>query len=323
MSNVAFDLDAFIAGVNSDKTQKRDPKENLNKLSMNSRDNQGTVMFMPVMSRSNNNFYTKIPRVYEYYGETSLIDNGEGWMKILPIDAYGQLTSDQIELYGEVKGLLDSMLDDELVDYNELRVRNYVLFYGICISMKNSEGKVINKYDGCPCLFVYPTNAVIDAFGVALNTKIDALKGNKTWIPMVLSPNNTGRKGAMIITCTKAAGPGYDVNVAFELNTEFNQVVDPNYVIPDEIMSKFDDIQRRFLGWNYGDGTPFNEVMFKELRDSLQIRYKELTSGEPSGPQPADASVTYENKNDLTPTNNSMSAQGQVQNPQPIKKTPF
>ena len=48
-----FDVDSFIAGINSDSSQKTAQEGGrLRKLMMNSRDNQGTVTFIPIMSKS-------------------------------------------------------------------------------------------------------------------------------------------------------------------------------------------------------------------------------------------------------------------------------
>ena len=320
MENQAFDLDAFIAGVNQDKTQQKNPKDRLNRVLMNTRDNQGTVTIIPIRSKGAENFYLKIPRVYEFYGDTSLLQSGEAWYRILPRDMYPDLTTEQAELYNEVKGYLDTLNDNEEVSYDEFRVRNYALFFGICDSLKNTEGKKNDKLPGCPCIFVYPSNSVIDAFGTAINNKIEAMKGRKEWIPMVLSPNNTGRKGVMMISFVKSASPGYDSTVAFEFNSEMNTVVDPDMVIDEEVISKFDDTIPTFLGWIYDSKNKsyFNEIAFKELRDQLKLRIKSMTEGEEI--KPADADQTYENKNDLTA---QATETQEVQQPTPTKKAPF
>lgn len=319
MENQVFDLDSFIAGVNQDRSQQKNPKDRLNRVLMNTRDNQGTLTMIPVRSKSADNFYLKIPRVYEFYGDTSLLQSGEAWYRILPLDWYPNLTSEQIELYNEVKGYLDTLNDNEEVSYDEFRVRNYALFFGICDTLKNTEGKKNDKLPGCPCVFVYPSNVVIDQFGTAINNKIEAMKGKKEWIPMVLSPSNTGRQGVMMISFVKSAGVGYDASVSFEFNSAMNIVVDPEMVIEDEVMSKFDDTIPTFLGWIYDNKNKsyFNEVAFKELRDQLKLRIKTMEAG--GEQQPADASQTYENKNNLNPEQSKTESE----QPAPVKKTPF
>lgn len=316
----AFDIDSFIAGINQDKTQSRDNTKRLNRVLMNTRDTQGTVQFLPILSKQSGNFYLKIPRVYEYYGDTSLIDSGEAWYKVLPLECYPNLTQSQIELYNEVKGYLDKLNDDEEVSYDEFRIRNYALFNGICSSLKNSEGKEVDKYTNCPCIFVYPSNAVIDALGTAINAKIDVMKGKKDWIPMVLSPSNTGRQGVVMITyLKKPAAVGYDATVNFEFNSPMNMVIDPDYVIPDETMNLFDDVMPTFLGWIYdmANKSYFNEIAFKELRDQLKLRIKDINQGTTNA-VPADDSKVYENQNDLSQPATPTAAPTEVK-----KSTPF
>lgn len=293
-----FDLDAFIAGVNSDRTQTKNPKDKLNRLLMNTKNYQGMVSFLPIMSKGSKNFYLKLPRVYELYLFTSLLTGGEAWFKILPLECYGDLSPEEMSLYNEVKGYLDKLMDEEIYNYEWVRVRNYVLFNGICLSLKNNEGKSIDEYNDCPCLFTYPSNSVIDAFGTALNAKIDTMKGRKDWIPMILSPNNTGRKGLVQISFNKAAGPGYDSAVQFELNSEFNQVVDPSMVIPDEVISKFDDVIPTFIGWSYDSTNKryFNVTAFREALAQCKQKYAEAHP-ELASQAPADQNKTYENKN--------------------------
>lgn len=327
----AFDLDAFIAQVNSDKSKgQSEPKDRLNKLLMNTRDHQGTVSFLPVRSRKTGQFYTKLSRVIEYWGTTSIIDNGEAWYKVLPLEAYGELSQEDLDLYNEVKGYLEQVSSS--LDYDEYRVRNYVLFNGILMDIhpKNTGAKVNEELKGCPCLFVYPSNGVIDAFGTAINNKIDIMKGNKEWIPAILNPTYKGYQGVMQISFSKSSGVGYDTAVSFEFNSNLNTVVDPDYEIPEEEVQKFDDVLPTFLGWMYDRDNDkyFNTIAFKELRDQLKLYIKELGKTNTDSNQPADSKVTYENKNNL---NEQPAAQAQTSNPaSPIpnqaggkKKTPF
>lgn len=297
--STAFNLDDFISGINNDRVQPKNSKDRLNRVLMNVRDNQGTLTFIPCPSKgSRTTFYTKLNRVYEYYGDTSLIDNGEAWYRILPLDAYGDLTEDQKALYQEVKGYLDYLNDNEEVSYDEFRVRNYSLFYGVGLALKNTEGKKNEDIIDAPCLFVYPSANPINQLCDAINNKIDVMNGRKEWIPMVLSTQNSGRKGVVQVKFVKAEGAGYDCTVGFEFNSELNTVIDPAYEISDEMLSKFDDVMPCFLGWIYDNQNKkyFNEVAFKELRDQLKLRIKSM-SGDPT---PADAGQTYENKNNLT-----------------------
>lgn len=295
-----FDIDSFIAGINQDKVQPKSSKDRLNRVLMNTRDNQGTLTFVPLFSKGAKNFYTKIQRVFEFYGDTSTIENGEGWFRVLPIEFYGDLTQEQLELYSEVKSYLEQINDDELLSYDQFRVRNYSLFYGMCLKLKNTEDKENTDIKDCPCLFVYPSPNPISQLCDAINAKVDLLKGSKTWLTRVLSMENTGRKGVVQVKFIKSDGPGYDCTVNFEMNNTDEGIIaiDPDYEISDETMKLFNDVIPSFLGWNYDRDNKqyFNETVFKELRDQLKIVIKtasaEVSTNTESQP---------ENKNDLTP----------------------
>lgn len=318
MGTMPFDLDAFIAGINNDKSKSSDAKDRLNKVVMNTRDNQGILTMIPIMSRTTGNFYMKIPRVYEYWGDTSMVGDGEAWYRILPIEMYKDLSAEQMALYTEVKGMLDYLNDNEEVSYDEFRVRNYVLLYGICQSLKNTEGKLNDKIKDAPCIFTYPSNCVIDALGSAINTKIEAMKGRREWIPAVLNPSGKGYQGVMMVNFVKSTGPGYDCAISFEFNSAMNTVIDEDYEITDKQFEFFDDVLPQFLGWIYdrSHSSYFNEVAFKELRDQLKIRINKMKLKNENGTdQPADTTQNYDNKNNLGVDATAA--------PQGIKKTPF
>lgn len=312
MENQVFDLDAFIAGINRDKSQPRSSKDRLNRVLMNTRDNQGTNSFIPIIG-GNGNIYTKLTGVYEYFGDTTLIDNGEAWYRILPIEYYSGLSDEDMELYSEVKSLLEELDNSEELGYDELRVRNYALFNGINIMLKNTEGKVDETIKDCPCLFIYPSNAVINQLSAAINAKCDAMKGSNSWIQYVITPATKGREGIMQITYTKSSGVGYDATVNFEMNSAFNQVIDPEFEVSEKTMELFKDVLPTFLGWIYDNQNKsnFNRVAFKELRTQLRNRVNQI-NGVGSIPAPEDSTKVYENKNDMKQPEQSQ-----------MKKTPF
>lgn len=299
-----FDLDAFIANVNSDRSQSGSKKDRLNKVLMNTKDNQGINTFIPIISEKANNIYMKLQRVYEYFGTTSLIDNGEAWYRILPLAMYGGLVGEDLDLYNEVKGYLDTLQDYDDVDRDEFRVRNYALFFGINMSLKSmSTNKDIDTYKECPCMFVYPSVNVIDQLGTAINAKCDAMKGQKEWLSYVITPKDSGRQGVMQISYVKSSGVGYDATVNFELNSAFNNIIDPELKISEETMALFNDPIPTFLGWIYDNDNKsyFNKRAFTELRNQLKDRvnsmFEKMKSKGDKGNQP-----TYENKNNLTPS---------------------
>lgn len=322
---MAFDIDGFLDNLDKDKSKSKDKSAQLNRVLMNVKTNQGLLMMLPVMSESVGNFYKKLPRVYEYYGTTSKLDSGEAWFKVMQLEDYGEITQEQKDLWAEVRGYLDTLQEKEdgFVDnYGQFRVRNYALFTGIMQSLKDLDGNMQEEYVNCPCLFTYPTNSVIDAFGTAVNTKIDAMKGRRDWIPYVLNPNGKGYKGLMTIDFRKAAGVGYDAAISFEFNSDMNIVVDPEWEIPEETLAYFKDIMPTFLGWCYDreNKSYFNTEIFKELRDQLKERvgFLKLDSGEGKKEE-----ESYENKNNLNKETESEKSAPAETEEKPKKVSPF
>lgn len=305
MNIEGFDLDAFIESVNADKPRGGNHEDYLNKVLMNTKDNQGTLTWIPIMSRTLKSFYLKLDGVREFEAKTTILDKGHGWYRILPLSFYGNLSEEDLDLYNEVIGYYDTLKDNDSCERDELRYRRYTLLFGVCSSMVNTDGNAVEGYDNCACIFVYPSLDPISALGTAINTKITAMKGKKEWIPYVMSPSRTGREGVVMVTYTKSTGVGYDCSVSFETNSALNQVIDPAYEIPEKYIEFFDDVLPQFLGWIYDreNKSLFNRVAFKELRDQLKIRLKEEglidDKSNSEGQLPADATKTYENKNNL------------------------
>lgn len=310
-----FDLDAFLAGMERDKSKVADPSSKLNKVLMNTQDNQGIVTFIPFLSSSFNNFYLKIPRVYEFFGNTSLLNSGEGWMKLLPIDFYGELNSDEMQLYQQVKSLLNE-LDNYEIGYDEYRVRTYSLFTGIQVSHKSNKNGQLNDLNDCACVYVFPSNSPIDAMNTAINGKIDAMKGNRNWLSAIFSPATVGRKGVIQISFSKSTGAGYDSNVSFELNSDFNIIVDPEKQFSDDQVKLFTEALSVFMGWNYDrdNSRMFNTTFMKEFKFALESRIKQLSEENEPLPEPKDPSVEQAEVPDPAQTEES---------PAPKKKVPF
>jgi hypothetical protein len=299
-----FNLDDFLAGVKEDRTKSTNSKDRVRKVSMNTKDTTGTLVFLPVMSpKSVRKFYTKVQGVREFYGETSQVKSGEGWYRILPIEWY-DLNQEQTALYNEVIGYFDTVLDlrsGDVDSFNEVRMKTHSLFHGICLRFVNKNNAVVEKYIDSPCVFDYPSSMVIDSLETAIEAK-NALATNRNWVLTYFNPNNTGRKGAIqVIYLPKSGGGvGYDCSVSFVANSDEGEVVDPNFTISDDIVKQFNDIIPYFLGWMYDwdNENYFNEIAFKELRDLLKIRIEQLKSIDMSQ-KPADEDKTFDNKNDL------------------------
>lgn len=273
-----FDLDAFLAGIESDQTKRTSPTDYLNKVSMSSRDNQGTVTFIPFMSHAYNNFYVKISGVLEMQGKTTLTKSGYGWYKLLPIEYYGQLTEDELALYNEIKSTFNEIVNNYEVDRDDARIRTYTLFTGVQISHSNKDGaKVSEELNECPCLYVFPSYKPVNAFVDAINAKMDIMKGDRKWLAALLSPAATGRQGVVQIQFKMSAGVGYDCSVAFEFNNALSPIVDESKDY-SELVPKFDDALATFVGWGYDrdNAKMFNLNYMKEFRDELRMWLQNL-----------------------------------------------
>jgi len=335
-----IDLEAFIAQVNSDRTHVSDVKNQLNRVWMNG-DNLGNLSFLPIYSQKYKHIYTKIEGVYEYYTDTSKLKSGEGKYRILPIEFYGDLSEEEIALYDEVKSLLIEA-DNQFTKlypndhYKYLSVKYYSIFFGILQSLTRLEGKPEKDLVGCPCMFIYPTTNVINAFGDGINTMTDSLNGSRTWMSAVITTNLTNRQGVMNISFNPKPNNavGYNASVSFVLNSVAGMVVDPNYVIPETYQDFYegDDIVREFITWEYDNENkrPYDPIVFKELKDMLIMKLTELKGIQAPSQAPADAGKTYPNQNNLNPQAQPQTQFAQPTQPQvdpttgqPKKQTPF
>jgi hypothetical protein len=271
-----FDLEAFIEGVNKDCTKEKGTNNSIKRVVMNSRGNQGSITILPFISKKIGNIYVKLENVREINGPTSIIDAPDGaWYRLLPKEFYGELNEKESELYDEVSGLYDDLVSWDYANYDTLRKRNYSIFTGICLNHTNVEGAQVEGNIDQPCLVVFPSNSPIDALNTAISTKRNILKERTVqWLQGIITPNNTGRKGAIVITFKKSDGPGYTSSVSFETNNldEGTIIVDPAKEFGEDIVSKFDDPIHTFLGWcyDYDNKKYFCEKLFLEMRDVIK-----------------------------------------------------
>lgn len=289
-----FDLDAFMADLENDSQKPRSAEDRLNRVLMNIRDNQGTLEMLPFLSKKIGNIYTKIEKVREFKGYTSVIDKEDPvWYKILPLSSYGKLTSEQLELYSEVSGLYDALFETEELERDEIRLRNYSMFFGVALKLTNTDGNEVEDFLGVPALFLYPSLNVVDALNSAIASKKKALGDKiKPFLQDIITPTLSGRKGIIQIDY-KRANIGYDAKVSLERNTEFRTFIDPDKKFTPEFASQFDDPIAGFLGWMYDreNKSYFHETAFRELKKNLEIRLKEVTG------QSQEDEPTPENKN--------------------------
>jgi len=292
-NEMEFNVDDFLASIEEMKTPPREgfSGPRLNKILMHTKDNQGTVLIAPIFSKKIKNFFITISGVKEWNGSTTKLQGGISWYKILPIEYYGDLNPQEIELYDEVSGLWTELSKTGKFNYDKIRSRNYTLMTGFIKSHIDTAGKKINEHENVPALLIFPSLSPIDAMSSAIIQKTTAQKGSKEWIPYIITPKIEGREGVIMLTFVK--GPtSYQSTMGFEFNSKLNIVMDPNWTLGDDVLKLFDDPIKEFLGWQGGSGRYFNEEVFKELRDDMRITLKKLDSPTSEVPD-----IKLENKN--------------------------
>lgn len=301
-------VDDFLAGLEEDK-QKPRSNSGLEKVLMSSRDNQGTVVFAPFQDTYSKKFYLLVPYVKEY--KTALPNYNEGadevWIKILPKEFYGELTEAQSALYDEVTGLYDQV-DEALGNipnkWSIIRGRSYSLFQGVIMNQINAQGTKVTDRIGKAALLIFPSRQPINELAAAIKSKIAGMNNSKEWIPAVFAPTDKGREGVVTITFTKPDAPGYDCNVAFEFNSPYAKIINPEEGFKEDIVSSFGNILESFLGWQNGKDGRFNEQNFTELKEIFISRLKELEIKNGKKPE-----QPIENKNGVDPMLNNTPAQ--------------
>jgi hypothetical protein len=323
LNELPFDMDEFINGLVKDSQREFQVSDRAQKVLMNLKDNQGNIMLVPIISKKIGNIYCKLEHVREYKAMSSVIDSDDPvWYKILPKEIY-ELNESQSQLYDEVTGLFDQVMDYEAFDYTEMRVRNYSLFTGVCLGHDNLDGNKVEENINQPVLLIFPSTSPINALNTAIAKKKQTL-GDKTpqWLTGIITPRTVGRKGAIQISFKKSAGPGYESSISFEVNnpSDFTIIVDEKRDFADEA-KKFEDPVSSFIGWmnDQNNDSRFNETVFRELRDQLKVTLNELKLQN----NPQELKDNTENKNGVDPMLNNPPIPGvdQTTQPQPEVKS--
>lgn len=272
------EVDDFLTDLLNDQSK---PKNRLNKLTMTSNANKGTVMFVIIPEGSTGKFYGKLESVREVNQFTELNEkiDGDCWHKILPKSAYKNLSEEDSMLYDQCVTLFDKLYESGAWGYDleragVARYRTYGLFYGYILRHINEKGNPVrdgqnNLTSDHVSLMMYPTNKVIDALGAAITAKKLASGGSTTWLPRYLSRATVGRTGAVTIKTSGGKG-GYDVSITFEANSEDNPYVVPADLDLTDSFEKCQDFVKDFLGWQGDDDNGyFNRPLFLEIREYL------------------------------------------------------
>lgn len=289
--------------------------DGLNHFYMYYPNNRGTISYIPVYSKDvvldkPLGFMYKIPDVFLYNGVTSLNSKKFGRYVVLPEVYYEGINDTQKALYNEVIENLNKLhrmfrdLGDKYRDsFKELQNRVVSLLWGSLVS-HYKEGKKINtdRY-GKMVLFEYVDardSKVFDAMNTASVVRRDV---NQGWGNMVFIPSIEEKRYSII----QIGNEGSSVSAIFDTGREDDPKVPKEFqTITPEMEAKVNggNIMSTFLGITYDKERKsiFNEQAFYELRDLLKTRVDEVNNGifKTTIKPPMDATVQYENKNDLT-----------------------
>lgn len=289
--------------------------DGLNHFYMYYPNNRGTISYIPVYSSDEVlghplNFFHKIPDVFFYNGVTSLNNKKFGRYVVLPEAYYEGINDTQKSLYHEVVGNLNVLnkkfreLGDKYRDsFKELQNKVVTLIWGSLVS-HYKEGKKINtdRY-GKMVLFEYIDSydsKVLDAMNTASRVKLDVSRswGNRIFIPTIEEKR---------YSLVQISNESSSVSATFDTGSEDDPKVPKEFqTITPEMEAKVNggNIMSTFLGITYDKERKsiFNEQAFYELRDLLKTRVEEINNGifKTTIKPPMDATVQYENKNDLT-----------------------
>jgi hypothetical protein len=282
-------IEDFLNNLEEDKSKFSEGfGDRIKKLYFSFEDNHGILIFAPFIDKLAHRPYILLQGVKEYKAPCSKYKGGDEatWMRILPKQAYGQLTDEQSKLYDEVVSLWDQVNNEigESDDaFTQIRVKTYSLFQGIILKQNASNGKAIEDNINKAALLIYPGKSVVNALSSAIESKI-ATMGTKEWITAIFSPDANNRDGVISITFNKKTGGGfgYEATVGFEMNSNWTKVIDPTKFEQAEI-EKLGGVVPTFLGWQSADDEhPFDSKVFEELSGVLKLKLKSIDNPTPA-----------------------------------------
>lgn len=311
-----FDLEAQLRQLEEDAQQPENPNEGkvyVKDILMSI--NQGTITFLPIIPKKVGNYYVRIGKTREWNTmRTSVLtlskdDKGNvkpRWVRILPIECYGQLTAEQVELYNEVVSLWDTIYDNDYFPFSPgsprkiRKYENYVLVLGYGLDHVDQDNDPWTDHQNVPCMYIFPSQNVLTEINSAIAKKRSVLKdGTIRYLSDIITPKLTGRKGVMQIGFF-LDDKSWNASASFEKNNVDDGVivVDPTFEIPAEYVEMLEDPIKEFLGQQYDKelNQPFNERFFIELRDDLKQTIEDVTGEAPANPESA-SEENLENQN--------------------------
>lgn len=291
-----LDVEKFFSDLEEDSVPEYEDKDRVTKIYMNNPDDQGTIIIVPFLNTKNDKVYYKLSNVKEWIGSASGYSTFEKVaFKVLPEKEYGVLSEENSMLLAEVNKLFDSIKESDLVNYDKIRIRRYTLIYGVLVSHRGVDTKLITKNIDKPCLFVFPSHKPINALTLAAQAKQDLIGGNsKLWVTDIINSKTVNRSGVISITFKRSGGnsKGYDSAVSFELNA-----INPGKTFDENITKYFADPVRDWLGWQGIKDSPeyFNPEVMSELRDILSLENRRVHERIEAGDKPKATKLVNEN----------------------------
>jgi len=253
--NDQFNLDELLAKLRNDSEKKSGLR--LKKLLMNSPKAVGSsITALPILV--DGNLYYKLDSVREWNTTSNFYREGDSpaWIKLLDRTAYGELTAEESELWKNTRDALEELIEIH-GDFYTARFRRYTLMPVYIIKFVDENGVEDPDMIGT-ALLIFPTHNPIKALNSAITLMTNTV-GSNSWMPLVLSPNLKGRKGALTIKFNRSTtSKGYDTTINVVMNSEYVKIVDPTKDYSEDI--ELDPI-REFLGWQVGDKLFDNDII--------------------------------------------------------------
>jgi len=265
-----FNLEDLLAKLKNDSESKSSRK--LHKIIMNSPEIVGsTINALPILIEGN--LYYKLDAVREFNTSSKSYRNGENdtWIRLLDRSAYGELTTEEIELWKKTKDSLENLIS-KVDDFYTARFRKYTLIPVYITKFVDPNGAENPDMKGTS-LLIFPSHAPIKALNSAI-TMMSNNSGGNQWMPLVLSPTLKGRQGALSIKFSKSTTTkGYDCAITVVMNGEWTKVVDPAVDYSEGI--EFNPV-REFLAWQATDEKLFNKEVIQELYESSEAKLSKI-----------------------------------------------
>lgn len=256
----------------SSKKRTFEKKRTIDKVFLNYKGNFGKYQILPLNSVVSDFPFVSllgtreinIPRKNMASDGTESVYNA--WIRILPKSGYSMKDPSSGREVSSLTAAEEALLDQAYAVWEELyqeldarnqamdpsiggliRRKNYTIFHGFCSNMW-AEGDTRNparqNFSG---LFVVTAKGFLELVNSSiLDTNITSGLGNSTWIADMYNRELANRKGFMMLSVSKADGPGFNISVNHQLGAE--QYLS-GIQIPEDDAALMQNPVETFLGW--------------------------------------------------------------------------